>query len=411
MELKTNYQYTYFIYPFAINQNKYRNYIKSLLKNSKFNVRFFDSFKDIELFKYFLPSIKDKYFQKFSFSKEKLNMFEQLNSEKRKKILLKQECIMFEYKLENEYQGKTGEKEGIFFKINKIELICFHTGICFLLIKTNIEESNHFSDILNFNYKFCNLNLESKKINNISNIKIQTDKFSNMEQITTLIEKITGTKIINSEIDIDENSFHVYTYVCIDSKYWNKNTDFKNIEKEFIKLAEVWPGSSNRYKEYDKLNILADSNYMRLRITNKCSSLICSSTESSNYTKLAFDYENQYLYTYIITLHQRYYLKKIKKQLSSDKNNEKVMKELVDFANNLCDTEITQESFGQKIYKRCREKFNIEDLYNDLKRHYDIFYKKAKIEKHINITRILIIIMALCLLFNILNFEAWLSFK
>ena len=55
--------------------------------------------------------------------------------------------------LEKDIQGKNQEK-GIFFKIQKLELICFNTGICFLIMKTNIENSKSFSDILNFNYKF-----------------------------------------------------------------------------------------------------------------------------------------------------------------------------------------------------------------------------------------------------------------
>lgn len=404
MELKTNYQYTYFIYPFAIRKENYRKYIKGLLSSVKFNIKFFDSFKDVDLFNYFLPSIKKKYFQDFSFSKEKINAFEKLNRFNRRRILLEQDCIMFEYKLENEYQGKIGEQEGIFFKISKIEIVCFNKGVCFLLIKTNIEESNNFDDILNFNYKFSNLGLEAKNLKNINNIKIQTDRFNNMQELNTFIENITGTKIINNEIDIDENSLQIYTYACVDSKYWNKNTDFKNIEKEFIKFAEVYPSSSNNYKEYDKLTILANSNYMRLRINNKCSALICSSTESENYTKLAFEYENQYLYTYLIALYQRYYLKKINRQLTNMNNNKNYIQRLADFKIGMLDTEITQESFGHKIYKRCRDKFNLEDLYKDLRDNFDTFYKKGKIEKYTKLVKVLIAIMGICLLLNISNF-------
>ena len=411
MELKTNYQYTYFIYPFAVKKENYKRYIKGLLSNKNFNVKFFDSFKDIELFNYFLPSIKKKYFQDFSFSQEKLSEFKKLSNSNRKRILLEEDCLIFEYRLDNEYQGKTGDEEGIFFKISKIELICFSTGICFLLMKTNIEDSNEFSDILNFNYKFSNLGLEYKKIRNINNIKIQTDRFNNMQEVNTFIEDITGTKVINNEIDIDENSFQTYTYACVDSKYWNKDTDFKNLEKEFIKFAEVYPSSSNNYIEYDKLTILANSNFMRLRINNRCSALICSSTESINYTNLAFEYENQYLYTYIIALHQRYYLKKLNKQLTNKYNNENCMEKLADFIKNMWSTEVTQEPFGHKIYKRCKEKLNLDDLYKDLKNNYDIFYKKAKIERCTKLVSILIGIMIICSILNISSLLAWYFFK
>ena len=41
--------------------------------------------------------------------------------------------------IKKDIQGKTAERNGIFFKIPKVEIICFNTGICFLCIKTNIE--------------------------------------------------------------------------------------------------------------------------------------------------------------------------------------------------------------------------------------------------------------------------------
>ena len=54
MELKINYEYTYFIYPFAINSNNYSKYIINLMKNKKYELKFFDTFKDVNLYNYFL---------------------------------------------------------------------------------------------------------------------------------------------------------------------------------------------------------------------------------------------------------------------------------------------------------------------------------------------------------------------
>ena len=58
MELMTNYQYTYFIYPYVIDEKKYKRYLQNLLCNKKCQVRFFDKQKDIHLYTYFLPSIR-----------------------------------------------------------------------------------------------------------------------------------------------------------------------------------------------------------------------------------------------------------------------------------------------------------------------------------------------------------------
>ena len=95
MELKINYQYTYFIYPFAINTEGYKKYIMNMIKNKNYTLKFFDSFKDIDLYNYFIPSIRESIFQDFTFSKEKMNTYKKINNFNKYKELLEQNCIMF----------------------------------------------------------------------------------------------------------------------------------------------------------------------------------------------------------------------------------------------------------------------------------------------------------------------------
>ena len=148
MELKMNYQYTYFIHPFVVKESKYQKYILKLLKDKRFNLKVFQKGKDFDLYKYFSPKMKDFLFSSFSHSKAKLDKLEELPDDTKSAILSKYPCTIFEYKLEEDIQGKAEDK-GIFFKIQKIEIICFNTGICFFSMKTNIEDSQNFSDILN----------------------------------------------------------------------------------------------------------------------------------------------------------------------------------------------------------------------------------------------------------------------
>lgn len=409
MELKTNYQFTYFIYPFAIKEENYKRYVSNLMKNKNYQLKFFDSFKDVELFKYFVPSVKEKMFQDFSFNKEKINKFYKLSANQRIQILKEQNCLIFEYILENEMQGKIEEKDGIFFNIPKIELICFNTGVCFLTFKTHLQETNNFEDILNFNYKFENINLENKNINRIDQIKIQTNAFSNMNKISEIIENITGKKLENRKLDMDENVFLVYTYACLEANYWNKESDFENIENEFVKLAEVKPNDANINVDYDKLSVLANSSYLKMRINDKCVATICSAKDIENYTKFPEIYENQYLYTYIIALHQKFYLKKLNTELKD--NTSSVLKKFINFTNNVWISEITTDSFGQKLYKRCKEKLNMEEIFNEVKNKYDIFYKKLNIEKHKTINKIIVILLIICLFLSLGNLSAWMFFK
>lgn len=409
MELKTNYQYTYFIYPFAIKEEKYEKYVTNLIKNKKYQIKFFDSFKDIELYKYFVPSVKGKMFQDFSFNTEKINKFERLSLTQRTKILKEQNCLIFEYILENQMQGKIEEKDGIFFNIPKIELICFNTGICFLTFKTYLVETNKFEDILSFNYKFENINLENKKIKKLNNIKIQTSAFNNMNKISEILEEVTGQKIESRKLDIDENLFLVYTYACLEASFWNKENDFENIENEFIKLAEVKPNDININVEYDKLSILSNATYLKMRVNNKGVAVICSSADTDNYTKFPEIYENQYLYTYIIALHQKYYLKKLNLEFKNKPKS--AIKRFINFNNNIWISEITTDSFGQKLYKRCKDKLNLEEIFNEVKNKYDIFYKKLNIERNKKSNIILIILLSLCLAFGIANLISWIFFK
>lgn len=411
MELKINYEYTYFIYPFAINEKNYKKYVINLIKNPKFTLRLYDNFKDIDLFNYFMPSIRKNIFQDFTFSKEKIEAYRKISPSNKYKLLEEQNSLIFDYNLENEIQGKIEEKDGIFFKITKIELVCFKSGICFLLFKTNLEETEKYSDLLNFNHKFTNINLENKNLKKLEKIRVQTNTFENIEKITQIIESISGKKISSTELDIDENMFLTYSYVCIDSKDWNKEIDFENIKNEFLKLSTISPSNTNINVDYDKLNMITNSSYMKIRINNKGSFLICSSTDVNNYTKIPNIYEREYLFTYLIATHQRYYLKQLSKEYNNKSNIKKTAEKFIAFTKNIWINEVTTEGLGQKIYKRCKEKLNLEELYQEVKSKYDTFYKEEKIDKNIKQNKYIIILLVLSIIFGMANLCGWLFLK
>ena len=52
-------------------------------------------------------------------------------------ILAEYPCTIFEYNLPRDVHGKTDEN-CIFFKIRKLEIICFNTGICFFTYKNKV---------------------------------------------------------------------------------------------------------------------------------------------------------------------------------------------------------------------------------------------------------------------------------
>ena len=121
MELKTKYQYTYFIYPYIVDDKKYDKYILKLLKDKKCKFKIFQKEKDLDIYNFFLPNIRNYYFPTFEFRGEVLKEFNKSSVEKQKSIISKQNVACFTYDLAEDIQGKVGNEDGIFFKVEDIE--------------------------------------------------------------------------------------------------------------------------------------------------------------------------------------------------------------------------------------------------------------------------------------------------
>lgn len=402
MELKMNYQYTYFIHPFVINENKYQKYLLKLLRDERFNLKIFQKNKDFELYKYFSPKISELVLSSFSYSKVKIDKLQELSNDTKAAILSKYPSITFEYKLEEDIQGKTGDK-GIFFKIQKIEVICFNTGICFLSMKTNIEDSQSFSDVLNFNYKFRDINQENV-LNNYDKIYLQTDTFSDVSKLTEFIKDITGSSLEIMKLDIDTQRFLTYSYVCIDREVWNSNTNFDDIEFNFIKYINFLPADNSSDLQINEASVFSAWKYAKLGITKQGMALFTSSMDINNFTDLPDKFENEYLYTYILNLYKRIYLKKLEREFKNASNLKKARKKFIDFTKNLWIQEVTEDEIGSNINYRLGKIFELDKLYYKIKTKYDILYKEFNIEKNSKFTIIIAVVLAISLIFNILNY-------
>lgn len=404
MELKTNYQYTYFIHPFVIKEGKFQKYIIKMLKDKNCKLKIFKKEKDVRMYKYFLPKTRDFLFSSFSFSESKLKKLEELPIETRAALLSKYGCNIFEYQLKKDIQGKVEEKNGIFFNIQKIEVICFNTGICFLAIKTNVEDYENFSNILNFNYKFRDINNELANLDSYDNIRIQTDSFSNMQTFRDFIKDITCSNIEASKLDIETERFFTYSYVCIDQEAWNNDASFENVKTNFIKYANILPEDNSRNYEEEKIQNFSRWKYAKLALSKLGMMLFSSSFDMNNYTILPDEFENQFLYTYILNLYKKIYLKKIERGLIKSSKIKKARKEFVEFTKSLWIQEISDDETGTLLNKKMQEVFELDKLYGEVKSKYDILYKELNIEKNKRATIVIAVILGVSLLFNILNF-------
>lgn len=403
MELKTNYQYTYFIHPFIVKENRYQKYLLKLLKDKKCNIKMFKKEKDLKLYKYFLPEIRKFLFSSFDFTPNKLKELEKLPIETQSALLSRYPCTMFEYVLEKDIQGKTGEEKGIFFGIRKLEIICFNTGICFLCIKTNIENTNRFDDLLNFNYKFRDIK-QQFQLSSFDKIRIQTDAFEDVKSFTDFIGQITGANLEAAKYDIDTERFLSYSYACIEQDYWNEYRKFENIEHNFIKFTNIMPASNIASFIKDESVTISEWKYAKLGLTKQGITLFSSATEMNNYTILPEEFETQYFYTYILNLYKKIYLKKLGFEFSNSKNVKKARKKFIEFTKKIWIQEITEDEAGTIINHRLNEVLELDSLYLSTKNKYDVLYKDLNIEKNSKSTIIIAIILLASLIFNIMNF-------
>ena len=393
MDLFTRYQYTYFIHSYDVGEDKYSKYLLRLLKDKRFSLTIFEKERDLEIYTNFTEYARNLFFPTFELTKKE---FSNLSINKKMKILKKNYCTCFEYNLKEDMQGKAGTQDGIFFKVQKIELICFKTGICFLCIKTNVEGSNNFSDVLDFNYKFKESNSKFSELKNFENIRIQSNMFKTMKELPQFIKDITGK-------NVDYKEFYTYSYTCVDSQDWNEENDFEKIEPQFLKYITTSPNGYNADYNRKKKNIfktISKFKYTRYGITKNSSCLLVSSMEPFNYTKLPYIYENQYRYTYIINLYLKIYLEKIDLMIKTCTT--KALKEFLKFTKEIWEKNITNKETASTYNKELLDVLEVEKTYKRILNKYKLLFNNEKIEKQIRINNILKFFLIISLLLNLI---------
>lgn len=402
MELKPKYQYTYFIKPFIIEKDNYKNYLTKMTNNKNISIKIWEKELDLDIYNYFLPEIRRQLFFGFEYSKDKIEEFRALEQKKQIEWLSKETCVQFNYNLNEDTPGKIGEENGIFFGINKIEIICFNTGECFLLIKTCVELKNSFSDILDFNYKFREFGSNFASLKEFEKISIQTNAFSTGEELKCLIEDLTCTK--EKHEDLEDDNYYVYSYTCIDGESWNDKNTFEDIKMEFWKYANIVPSNYNIDTDIGiDLERIDKWKYARFGVNKNAAVLLSSSLNSYNYTKLPFEFENQYLYTYLLALYQKICFKKLINGFKNKRNIENSRKELNSFIQKMWMKEITKNETGASLYDECRRILDLENIYLETINTYDFAWKERKITTGLKFNKTIWIIIGLSLLMNIVN--------
>ena len=403
MQLKTKYQYTYFIYPFVIEQNHYQSYLYQLLRKKQCTLKWFDRKKDIEIDTYFLPEIKEKIFWSLDLSQEAIKDYEKLDLKMQSTLLSQKECNIFEYALEEDIPGKIGEKNGIFFDITKVEIICFRTGICFLVMKTALDPNSDFADVLNFNYKFRDIQSKTGHLKEYEMIKIQTNRLNNMQNFSEFLKEIAGPNILANKMNIDTNRFFTYSYTCLDGASWNENTDLAMLEKEFMKYCNIKPAGEQLDDSILQKENCYQEKYVYYGFSANSTVLLTTENNVNNYTKLLFQYENEQLYHLLYRLYQKIYLKKLNYEFIESKRFEKIEEQFLNFAKRDWIYEVTTDPKGIILEKYYRKEQNLDNTFLKLKNEYDLLYKEYKISKTNKHNKWIIAIITIMLILNIIN--------
>ncbi len=402
MGLKTKYQYTYFLYPFIVKESKYNKYILKMLRNKDVSLKMFEKEKDLKIYQYFLPKVNEFMFSSFSFSKTKIRKLDELPDDTKAAILCEYPCVIFDYNLKKDPQGKVQENS-IFFKIPKMEIICFNTGICFLAMKTNIDGNYDFGDVLNFNYKFKNIPKGELAMGG-SNIHLQTDVFTDMSRLSEFASNITGSKVETLKLDIDTQKFLTYSYLCIDQQSWGGQSEFENIEQSYIKYSNFLRFDNNKILNYNDENSFEKWKYAKISVDKEGVSLFASDADMNNYTILPHDFEGVYLYTYILNLYKKIYLKKLEAEFRKGQHIKKTRRKFIEFSKKLWVQEVTDDEVGTWINQKLMKVLEIDRLYIELKNQYDVLYKNMHIELNFKVMVGLIILLIFTILIQIISF-------
>lgn len=271
-------------------------------------------------------------------------------------------------------------------------------------MKTNIEDTNRFSDLLNFNAKFRDINSDDSLGDTFSNIKIQTNSFSDIKKLSDVIREIAGSPKLTQKIDIDINRFLTYSYVCIDQEYWNEEREFSEIEKEFFKFANVLNSEANPDCSGSKFKSIDIGKYTKIGISKAGVNLLTSSVNTTNFTTLPFEFENEYFYTYIFVLYEKFYMAKLISDFGSIKTQMRATKDFVKFTNEAWVHEITNSEIGTVLFDKTKGALSLGKIYEKTKEQYDVAYKSFKMKNSDWLNKIILVLLAASIITNIVNF-------
>lgn len=320
-------------------------------------------------------------------------------------------CVNFTYNLEKNYVSKCTGEQGIGFEISRIELICFEPGICFLIIKAQLDKQDNLtsSKVLDFNYKFRTINPHYLRRKKTDGIFLNNMEFACVGDLSDFIEGLLyGYEDVEQE-NIYFDRLFTYSYVCLDQSEWNEHRHLERIINEFYKFQYVLPGDySSTFDENFKG--VKDNTYTRWKyslygFSREAGVVFSSARENFSCTKLPIYFESMYLYLFIIAFYQRIALILFSQQLMS--SGKKKIEDLKDrftrFTHFSWFSQITNSEQGMDLWKKWQKAFDLPDLFEEVQKEYAEYYDYTVAQGQEKINTLLIIIYVLSVVFSAMS--------
>ena len=405
MELSVKYQYTHFIYPFVVEEKDYSSFIESILKQEKkWTLKIHNYETDKESYDFFLPYMKRFLFPTLFWNAQFEKQFKNMSLSKKVVNISRLSCATFEYQLSNIKTGSlhsTKQFNTIDFDISNVKLICFKGGICFLDIKTEIderEENIEFNKLLDFNYTFRTLT--PRGYANQSKIsKIKAKNIDKIEDLALFIKSIVTAFETKDVEKIYYDKMFTYSYACVNE--WKDENDFETIRNDFLKFQYVMNSKSTAIFN-KKCNTIDENMYSRWEysmygFSKESGVVLVSDKEKYNITRMPYNFEKRYLYMLLLAFYQRISLINFSQDLvKKDKSMARTLtNKFTKFTHFSWFSQITNSEHGMDIWQNWIKAFELRELFDEVHKEYLEYYDfvRASGQDRFNVLLMLIYIV------------------
>lgn len=397
MKLPIKYHYSYFILPYVIKTDSYSNYLKNILNKGYFEKIVFSKKTHTNLYTTFSKNLTSNLLDSHKYDKK--------NLEKNLNIMKEQNLNIFEYNSSEKVLGVLNYKKDentIYFDIQKIQLYVFKTGICFLVLKTNIN-TLCFEDVLDFNYRFKEIISDLNTLNKFQAIKISNSKHQNINDFKEFIHSIIDVDLEKISDYTNMENFYTFSYTCVENSVWNEKTDESVLTNIIQKYMKVYASSYNADISLIGADIKSEYAYRKIGITKVSSNLLCSGIDPYNFGYLPVEYETTYLFAYILSLFYKISLNFFGKRIFELKDNDilsfkKIIKDINYFNKNFWSVDITNSQRMTSYFNGLINSLNLNNSYLSIINKLNLIYKENKIEENIKYRKAIIALTSITII-------------